>query len=89
MYRNRSALTWRCLRPACSGLSTSEHREQDRKADLDPPRAREHDVGADREPEGVIADKRYIDEHANDRKDHQHEREHKPKVHCAYLLALR
>ncbi len=30
-----------------------------------------------------------LDEHANDRKDHQYEREHKPKVHCAYLLALR
>ena len=53
------------------------------------PGSREYDVGADREPEGVIADKRYLDEHANDRKDHQHERKHKPKVHCAYLLALR
>jgi hypothetical protein len=53
------------------------------------PCAGEHDVGADREPEGVIADKRYLDEHAKDRKDHQYQREHKPKVHCAYLLALR
>jgi len=54
-----------------------------------PVTAREQDVGADREPEGVIADNLYLDEHANDRKDHQHERKHKPKVHCAYLLALR
>jgi hypothetical protein len=53
------------------------------------PRSREYDVGADREPESVIADNLYFDEHANDRKDHQYEREHKPKVHCAYLLALR
>jgi hypothetical protein len=53
------------------------------------PRSREYDVGGDREPEGVIADNLYLDEHANDRKDHQHERKHKPKVHCAYLLALR
>jgi hypothetical protein len=52
-------------------------------------RARKHDVGADREPEGVIADNRYLDEHAKDRKDHRYEREHKPKVHCAYLLGVR
>ncbi len=52
-------------------------------------RSREYDVGGDREPEGVIADNLYFDEHANDRKDHQHERKHKPEVHCAYLLALR
>jgi hypothetical protein len=36
-------------------------------------RAREQDVGADREPEGVIADNRYLDEDADDRKDHHHE----------------
>jgi hypothetical protein len=54
-----------------------------------PVTAREQDVGADREPEGAIADNRYLDEHANDRKHHQYEREHKPKVHYTYLIALR
>src|SRR6266849_4147546 len=78
MCRNRRrADRWRYSRPACSDISTSV------------PRSREYDVGGDREPEGVIADNLYLDEHANDRKDHQHERKHKPKVHCAYLLALR
>ncbi len=76
--RNRCrADRWRYWRPACSDISTSV------------PRSREYDVGGDREPEGVIADNLYLDEHANDRKDHQHERNHKPKVHCAFLLALR
>src|SRR5712675_1058319 len=73
----RRADCWRYWRPACSDISTSV------------PRSREYDVGGDREPEGVIADNLYLDEHANDRKDHQHERNHKPKVHCAFLLALR
>jgi len=73
----RRADRWRYWRPACSDISTSV------------PRSREYDVGGDREPEGVIADNLYLDEHANDRKDHQHERNHKPKVHCAFLLALR
>jgi hypothetical protein len=50
-------------------LGTPRARQEGR---LDPPRAREHDVGADREPERVIADKRYLDEHADDRKDHQY-----------------
>src|SRR6266849_8567606 len=78
MCRNRRrADRWRYSRPACSDISTSV------------PRSREYDVGADREPEGVIADDLYLDEHADDREDHQHERKHKPKVHCAYLLALR
>ena len=36
-----------------------------------PVTAREQDVGADRDPEGEIADKRYLDEHAKDRKDRQ------------------
>ena len=49
-------------------------------------RARKHDVGTDREPEGVIADDRYLDENAEDREDDYNERSHKPKVHCAYLL---
>jgi hypothetical protein len=53
------------------------------------PRAREQEVGGDHDPEGVIADNRYLDEHAKDRKDHQQERDYNPKVHCAYLLALR
>ena len=52
-------------------------------------RARKHDVGADREPEGVIAHDRYLDEHAKDREDHHNERSNKAKVHCAYLLGLR
>jgi hypothetical protein len=56
------------------GLSISERR------------ARKHDVGADREPEGVIAHDRYLDEHAKDREDYYNERSNKPKVHCAYLL---
>jgi hypothetical protein len=38
-----------------------------------PVTAREHDVGADRDPEGEIADKRYLDEHAKDRKDRQYQ----------------
>jgi hypothetical protein len=54
-----------------------------------PVTAREHDVGADREPEGVIADKRYLDEHAKDRKDRQYERHYNRNVHCTYLLAQR
>ena len=54
-----------------------------------PVTAREHDVGADREPEGVIADKRYLDEHAKDRKDRQYERHYDRNVHCTYLLAQR
>jgi hypothetical protein len=53
------------------------------------PRACQQDIGADREPEGVVTDDRYLDEHANDRKDHDDERGDKTKVHCAYLLALR
>jgi hypothetical protein len=72
----RRAERWRCSRPACSGLSISERR------------AREHDVGADREPESVIAHDRYLDEHAKDREDYHNERSNKPKVHCAYLLGL-
>ena len=52
------------------------------------PRAREQEVGADHEPEGVIADDRYLDEHARDRKHHRQERDYNPNVHCAYLLAL-
>jgi hypothetical protein len=55
------------------GLSISERR------------ACKHDVGADREPEGVIADDWYLDEHAEDREDYHNERSHKPKVHSAYL----
>jgi hypothetical protein len=54
-----------------------------------PVTAREHDVGADREPKRVSADKRYLDEHAKDRKDHQYERQYTRDVHCTYLLALR
>src|SRR5580704_10565344 len=50
-------------------------------------RAREHDVGADREPDGVIAHDRYLDEHAEDSEDHHNERGNKPKVHSAYLPA--
>src|SRR5258705_1554593 len=53
------------------------------------PRAREQEVGADHEPEGVSADDRYLDEHARDRKHHHQERDYNPNVHCAYLLALR
>lgn len=67
---------WRCSRPACSDLSISERR------------ARKHDVRTDREPEGVIADDRYLDEHAKDREDYHNERSHKPKVHCSYLPQL-
>ncbi len=67
--RNRCrADRWRYSRPACSDISTSV------------PRSREYDVGGDREPEGVIADNLYLDEHANDRKDHQHERNHKSET---------
>jgi hypothetical protein len=54
-----------------------------------PVTAREHEVGADREPEGVSADKRYLDEHAKHRKDRQYERQYDPKVHSPYLLARR
>jgi len=48
----RRADRWRYWRPACSDISTSV------------PRSREYDVGGDREPEGVIADNLYLDEHA-------------------------
>jgi GMP synthase C terminal domain len=54
-----------------------------------PVTAREHDVGADREPEGVIADKRYLDEDAKDRKDRHDERQYNRNVHRTYLLARR
>ena len=73
----RRADRWRCSPPARSDLSISERR------------ARKHDVGADREPEGVIADDRYLDEYAKDRGDYHNERSNKAKVHCAYLLGLR
>jgi hypothetical protein len=63
--------------PAGSDLSISERR------------ARKHDVGADREPEGVIAHDRYLDEYAKDRGDYHNERSNKAKVHCVYLLGLR
>jgi hypothetical protein len=53
-----------------------------------PVTAREQDVGADREPEGVIADKRYLNEHAKDRKDRHYERHYDRNVHRTYLLAL-
>jgi hypothetical protein len=46
-------------------------------------RPREHDIGADREPEGVVADDRDLDKDAEDRKDDREQREHKSKVHCA------
>jgi len=68
---------WRCSAPACSDISIAERR------------SRKHDVGADREPEGVIAYDRYLDEHAKDRGDYHNERSNKAKVHCAYLLGLR
>ena len=51
-----------------------------------PVTAREYDVGADREPKRVSADKRYLDEDAKDRKDHQYERQDTRDVHCTYLL---
>jgi hypothetical protein len=54
-----------------------------------PVTAREQDVGADRDPEGEIADNRYLDEHAKDRKDRQYKRHDNRTVHCTYLLALR
>jgi len=53
------------------------------------PRAGQHDIGADREPEGVVAHDWDFDEHAKHSNDHCQEREHKNEVHCAYLLALR
>ena len=68
-----SLVRWRCARSACSPHSIAKRR------------ARKHDVGADREPKGVVADDRYLDEYAKDRKDDDTERSHKPKVHCAYL----
>ena len=60
----------------CADLSISERR------------ARKHDVGADSEPEGIIAHDRYLDEHAENRENYHNERSNKPKVHCAYLLGL-
>ena len=73
----------------CSNEKTERDDDSKKSHQALDPRARQHDVGADREPEGVVADNRYFDEHANDRSDDQYERDHKPKVHCAYLLALR
>jgi hypothetical protein len=52
---------WLCSRPACSGLSIPKRR------------AREHDVGANCKPKGVVAHDRYLDEHAEDREDHHNE----------------
>jgi hypothetical protein len=47
------------------------------------PRARagEDDIAGDDEPEGVIADGRDVDEDADDRKTHQHERDDKSEAH--------
>ena len=47
--------------------------------------ARKDDVGTDREPERVVADDRYLDEHAEDRDDNHKERSDKTKVHGLYL----
>jgi hypothetical protein len=43
----------------------------------------EHDIGPDREPEGVVADNRDLDEHTDDRNDHENQRDHESKIHCA------
>src|SRR5579863_10629729 len=48
-------------------------------------RTRKQDVGADREPERVVAHDRYLDEHAQDRENDHNERSDKTKIHCAYL----
>jgi hypothetical protein len=48
--------------------------------------ARENNVGANGEPERVVADDRYLDEHAEDRDDNHKERSDKAKVHSLYLL---
>jgi hypothetical protein len=45
-----------------------------------PVTAREHDVGADRDP---------VDEHAKERKDRQYERHYSRNVHSTHLPALR
>jgi hypothetical protein len=80
---------------AGTGRSSHHQRGQRRQSRVNditskpPVTARKDDIGADREPEGVIADNLYLDEHAKDRKDHQYERYYTPNVHCGYLLALR
>src|ERR1700726_2352117 len=89
MCRNAAARTPGRCRPSGPLGSLNLAAPRARLEGLLEPRARQQHVGADREPERVIAHKRYLDEHGNDRKDHQQERDHKPEVHCAYLLALR
>jgi hypothetical protein len=46
------------------------------------PAAGENNVGADRKPEGVVADHWNLDKYADDRKAGDDERNHKCKVHC-------
>jgi hypothetical protein len=50
------------------------------------PRACKDDVGRDCEPEGVVADEGDLDEHADDRKDDEDQREHESEIHCASPL---
>jgi hypothetical protein len=50
-------------------------------------RAREHDVGPNYEPKGVVGHDLYFDEYAEDRQDHDDERSNKPKAHSAHLPA--
>ena len=53
-----------------------------KKSDSALPAAGKNDVGADRKPEGVIADHWNLDEYADDREAGYDEREHECKVHC-------
>ena len=46
-----------------------------------PPRAGEHDIGADNDPKGVVADDRDGDKDANDPKNCHYERGDKSKTH--------
>jgi len=73
------------LQPRPPGTSSDYRRPAWPDRSISERRARKQHIGADREPERVIADDRYLDEHAKHRENYDNDRSHKPKVHSAYL----
>ena len=51
-----------------------------------PPSGSENDIGADRNPKGVVADKGDLDEHPHNCEPRKNERERKSKIHYASPL---
>jgi hypothetical protein len=46
----------------------------------------ENDIGRNRDPEGVVADKGDLDENPHDREPRKNERERESEIHCASPL---